>query len=167
MPVRFKSRFKHATPIGGLEQRAAVERCVNAIAIVLGVSRGERRQLTELVELAEYYRTQREECDKCCDEDEWGRNLKAAGVPYEAYAAFMVSERFDGNGPGRIRGENVPKTSRIVSVAERLVALTGNGSRMLSQKEALGDLEACAGSRYDPEVVHAARVAVEDGLIRF
>ena len=122
--------------------------------------------MTKDAELAERFRSEREECDECCDEHEWGRHLKAAGIPRETYAAFMVSEWFDGSGPAGLRGESIPRAARIVSVAEHWAALTAEGGPMLSQEEALGDLDACAGSRYDPLVVQAARLAIERGYVK-
>jgi len=152
-----------AGPIGELDQQAAVELYAHAISHALGGDRQERRRLTKEVELAECYRSEREECDEYCDECEIGSALKVGGVPPEAYSAFMVSEWWDGSGPGRVRAERIPRAARIVSVAEHWATLTAKGSPQLSQDEALGDLDACAGSRYDPEVVRAAHLAVRGG----
>jgi hypothetical protein len=119
------------------------------------------RELTKEAELAERFRSEREECDEYCDECEIGTALKAAGVPREVYAAFMVSEWWDGSGPARLRGEHIPRAARIVSVAEHWATLTAQGGPQLSQEQALGDLDACAGSRYDPAVVQAAHLAIQ------
>ena len=166
IPFITRGQSARGRPVSDLDQRLAVELYAHAISMVLGGDREERRRLTREVELAERYRSEREECDECCDEHEWGQHLKAAGIPCEAYAAFMVSEWFDGSGPGRVRGESIPRAARIVSVAEHWAALTARGSPMLSQEEALDDLDACAGTRYDPSVVQAARLAVERGYVR-
>jgi hypothetical protein len=158
LPFRLSRR-----PVSELEHQVAVELYAHAISLALGGNRDERSQLTMEVELAELCRPYREENDQ---DHEFVRYVKAGGVPREAYSAFMVSEWVDGSGPGRIRGENIPRTARIVSVAEHWAALTAKGSPMLSQEEALGDLDACAGRRYDPLVVQAARLAVERGYVR-
>jgi hypothetical protein len=149
-------------PVSALDQRAAAELYAHAICRALGGDSHERKQLTKEVELAESCRPHRE----ANDESEWASYVKAGGVPREVRGAFMVSESVDGSGPGQVLEEDIPKASRVLSVAEHWAALTAKGSPMLSQDEALGDLDACAGRRYDPSVIQAARLAVERGYVR-
>lgn len=65
-------------------------------------------------------------------------------------------ERFDGNGyPVGLAGEDIPLVARIVAVAnafDNLVSSRRYGSAK-NVEEALGEIESCAGSCYDPKVV--------------
>jgi hypothetical protein len=159
--MRAEPLFAFARPASELEAQAAVALYACAISRALGGDRKERRRLTNQAKRSAQCRRQREEADEC----EWGRYLKRGGVPDEAYTAFMVSECFDGGGPGGVSGANIPMEARILSVAEHWAALTAKGSPHLSHEEALGDLDACAGTRYDPQVVRAAHLAFERRLV--
>jgi len=151
-----------ARPVSDLPAQAAIVLYACAISRALGGDRKERRELKHQAELCARYRSEREEADG----SEWAGYLKASGVPQEARVALMVSEWFDGSGPGRVAAEGIPRQARILSVAEHWAALTARGGPRLSQREALGDLDGCAGTRYDPRMVAAAHVAVERNLIR-
>jgi putative nucleotidyltransferase with HDIG domain len=65
-------------------------------------------------------------------------------------------ERWDGNGyPLGLAGEDIPIGARVVAVADAFDAMTRStphGSRR-TPEEALAELEACAGSQFDPKVV--------------
>jgi putative nucleotidyltransferase with HDIG domain len=65
-------------------------------------------------------------------------------------------ENWDGSGyPDRLAGEEIPLVARIVTACDAFSAMTTTRSyrRALSQNEALRELEACAGSQFDPRVV--------------
>jgi HD-GYP domain-containing protein (c-di-GMP phosphodiesterase class II) len=74
-------------------------------------------------------------------------------------------ERHDGQGyPDGLAGEEVPLGARIVSVCDSFDAMVADRPyrRALSHDVALQELERCAGTQFDPEVVAAFREAVED-----
>ncbi|MGB9694563.1 MAG: HD domain-containing phosphohydrolase, partial [Caldisericaceae bacterium] len=78
------------------------------------------------------------------------------GVPD---AILHHHEWFDGTGyPDKLKGENIPITSRIISVADAIDAMTsgrpGKGVRGL--KEALAELRSFEGTQFDKRVVSAA-----------
>jgi diguanylate cyclase (GGDEF)-like protein len=79
-----------------------------------------------------------------------------------APAILHHHERFDGDGyPGHLRGETIPLEARIIAVADAFSAMTSNrpysGAR--TAEEACAELERCAGTQFDPEVV---RLFVEE-----
>ena len=72
-------------------------------------------------------------------------------------------ERWDGGGyPDGLAGEAIPLAARIVSACDAYNAMTTDRSyrRALPVADALAELERCAGTQFDPDVV-AALVAVE------
>ena len=69
-------------------------------------------------------------------------------------------ERIDGAGfPDRLDGNRIPWAARIVAVADAFDAMTTDRSyrTSLSPAGAVGELESCAGSHFDPDVVKAFR----------
>ena len=73
-------------------------------------------------------------------------------------------ERYDGEGyPDRLRGENIPLLSRILTVADAFDAMTTN--RIYKPRKdlaaALTELRLLGGKQFDPEVVAAAIPALE------
>jgi len=65
-------------------------------------------------------------------------------------------ERYDGDGyPDGLAGEEIPLEARIVSVCDSYSAMTTDRSyrQGRSPGEALDELERCAGSQFDPQVV--------------
>jgi len=93
-------------------------------------------------------------------------------------AVLHHHERFDGDGyPGGLAGEEIPLEARVVCVADCFSAMTSPRPYRdpFSMDEALGELERCAGTHFDPRVVTlfvdevrrrppGARPAVGDGL---
>ena len=70
-------------------------------------------------------------------------------------------ERFDGSGyPGRLTGEQIPLEARIISVISSFSAMTAERphSHAMSVDAACAELERCAGTQFDPELV---RIFVE------
>jgi putative nucleotidyltransferase with HDIG domain len=79
--------------------------------------------------------------------------LKAA-----ADAVLYHHEWFDGSGyPDGLRGDEIPLTARIVSVADSYSAMVDRRSykEPLSPERARAELERCAGIQFDPQVVEA------------
>jgi HD-GYP domain-containing protein (c-di-GMP phosphodiesterase class II) len=77
-------------------------------------------------------------------------------------------ERFDGKGyPDGLTGENIPLGSRIISVAEAFDILTSDvpWRDAMDQESALREIEACAGTQFDPIVVKAFRTALLAGFV--
>ena len=65
-------------------------------------------------------------------------------------------ERFDGTGyPSGLRGEEIPLASRVIGVADAFSAMTSDRPYRgrMSLEEACQELERCAGTQFDPEVV--------------
>ena len=67
-------------------------------------------------------------------------------------------ERWDGTGyPDRVSREQIPLAARIICACDALDAMTRARpySRAMHLDEALAELERCAGTQFDPEVVEA------------
>jgi len=65
-------------------------------------------------------------------------------------------ERWDGNGyPDGLRAAEIPRSARIVAVADAFDVMTSNRSyqKPRSHAEARSELVSCAGSQFDPEVI--------------
>jgi len=65
-------------------------------------------------------------------------------------------ERWDGKGyPTGLGGEDIPLGARIVSVVESFDAMTRRKpyGRPRTPEEGLAELEACAGTQFDPRIV--------------
>lgn len=77
-------------------------------------------------------------------------------------------ERYDGRGyPDGLSGEDIPLGARIISVAEAFDILTSDvpWRDAMDQDSALSELEACAGTQFDPIVVKAFRAALIGGFV--
>ena len=73
-----------------------------------------------------------------------------------APAILHHHERFDGDGyPSRLSGEEIPLEARIICVADSFSAMTAERPyrRRMSLEDACAELERCAGTQFDPEVV--------------
>jgi diguanylate cyclase (GGDEF)-like protein len=103
------------------------------------------------------------------DEEEWGfvrrhtiigERILMAAPALRPVARLVRSshERFDGTGyPDGLAGEEIPLGSRVVAVCDAFDAMTSDRSYRAarSEEEALAELQACAGSQFDPRVVEA------------
>lgn len=86
-----------------------------------------------------------------------GHSILSAVNEYGPMAESVLAhhERWDGTGyPNRRKAEEVPKAARIIAVAEAYDVMTtkppyGKG---MSCKDAIAEIEACAGSQFDPAV---------------
>lgn len=79
---------------------------------------------------------------------------------YTKIAEYVLlhHERWDGNGyPRGISGKEIPLVARIIAVADSYEAMTAERpyQKTKSNKEALLEIERCAGTQFDPEVVKA------------
>jgi diguanylate cyclase (GGDEF)-like protein len=86
------------------------------------------------------------------------RMLESLGVEPIADWVLHHHERWDGDGyPDRLRGDEIPLGARIIFVADAFDAMTSERvyRRPFSQREALEELERCAGSQFDPLIVDA------------
>lgn len=77
-------------------------------------------------------------------------------------------ERFDGRGyPDGLSGTDIPLGSRIIAVTEAFDILTSDvpWRDAMDQESALQEIEACAGTQFDPLVVKALRTAINSGYV--
>ncbi len=85
--------------------------------------------------------------------------IKKATSLYEVLPFILHHhERYDGTGyPKKLRGEEIPKLSRILSVAESYQAMVSNRPYRpyLTHTEAITELRSNAGTQFDSEVVGA------------
>jgi response regulator RpfG family c-di-GMP phosphodiesterase len=75
-------------------------------------------------------------------------------------------ERWDGRGyPLGLKGNDVPLIARIIAVADTYDAMTSDRAyrRALPHEVAVGEIDRCSASQFDPEVAHA----FNDGLDEF
>jgi diguanylate cyclase (GGDEF)-like protein len=88
------------------------------------------------------------------------RMLDSLGVEPVASWVLHHHERWDGDGyPDRLGGETIPLGSRILFVADAYDAMTTERvyRSKLPHERAIAELERCAGSQFDPDVVAAFR----------
>src|SRR5439155_9827906 len=89
-----------------------------------------------------------------------GENL-VAGEPYLVEAARIVAchhERWDGGGyPRRLKGEDIPLSARIFSIADTFDAMTADRPYRdgMPPAEAQAEIAKCGGTQFDPAVVEA------------
>ena len=79
-----------------------------------------------------------------------------------ALAILHHHERFDGTGyPAGLRGEEIPLEARVICVVDAFSAMTSDRPYRgrMSLEEACAELERCAGTQFDPQVV---RIFVEE-----
>jgi two-component system, cell cycle response regulator len=109
------------------------------------------------------------------DEDEWafmrrhtvvGERILAAAPALLDVAKLVRSshERYDGAGyPDGLAGEAIPLGSRVIAVCDAWDAMVSDRPyrRAMSREDALAELERCAGTQFDPAVVAAFQVVLE------
>jgi diguanylate cyclase (GGDEF)-like protein len=87
------------------------------------------------------------------------RILEAApALNHEARILRSTHERWDGNGyPDRLAGQAIPLMSRIISACAAYTAMTSTRPHRtrLSDRQALDELRAHAGTQFDPHVIEA------------
>jgi HD-GYP domain-containing protein (c-di-GMP phosphodiesterase class II) len=91
---------------------------------------------------------------------EWGwmavRNVD--GFQEAALLILHHHERLDGRGyPSGLRADEIPLGSRLIAVADSYDALTTNRPyrNARSKDEALAEIQRCAGTQFDPQIVDA------------
>ncbi len=73
-------------------------------------------------------------------------------------------ERFDGGGyPSGLKGEAIPLSARIFSIADAFDAITTDRPyrRAQTSEQAVAEIQRCAGTQFDPEVVEAFTLLAE------
>ncbi len=103
------------------------------------------------------------------DAEEWrfmsrhtilGERILTAAAALRPVARLVRSshERFDGNGyPDGLCGEGIPLGARIIFVCDAFDAMTSDRSysTAIPVADAIAELQACAGTQFDPRVVDA------------
>lgn len=73
-------------------------------------------------------------------------------------------ERWNGGGyPDYMKGTAIPLGARLIAIADAYEAMTSARpyrSRILTREEALAELDRCAGSQFDPELVKAFSASI-------
>ena len=86
------------------------------------------------------------------------RMLESLGVDPVADWVLHHHERWDGSGyPDGLPGDRIPLGARIIFVADAYDAMTSERvyRRRVAPQRAIAELERCAGSQFDPEIVSA------------
>jgi diguanylate cyclase (GGDEF)-like protein len=86
------------------------------------------------------------------------RMLESLGVEPLAEWVLHHHERWDGSGyPNRLRGDEIPLGARIIFVADAYDAMTSERVYRdpLASRDALAEIERCAGTQFDPAIVDA------------
>jgi len=117
--------------------------------------------------------------DGALDEQEW-RQIKRhpeMGVEILRYVAELSNslpiilnhhEHYDGSGyPTGLKGQDIPIEARLLSVADAYDAMTSLRPyhNQRSTQEAIEELERCAGTTFDPELVEIFRKTLEAMVI--
>jgi hypothetical protein len=156
LPQTLLTYAARTRPVGRLDPLTATRRYSHALALHLGLDRGERRHLARVTQLA--FERRADAGDPIAYARQTIRDPSRA-----SWEAGHVGEWWNGGGgPAGLRGPVTPVTSRIVAVADTWSALTAKGGPQLSHAEALVELENAAGTRFDPRVVQAAHAVVAE-----
>jgi HD-GYP domain-containing protein (c-di-GMP phosphodiesterase class II) len=98
-----------------------------------------------------------------CPEWGWMTLRHLDGFQEAARIVLHQCERMDGTGyPERLKGEEIPLGSRMITIADSYDALTTNRPyrTALTREEALAELNRCSGAQFDPQVLNAFRVVL-------
>lgn len=100
-------------------------------------------------------------------EEEWSSMRRHPEIGYEIIEPLKVlhialpgikhhHERFDGKGyPDGLKGEDIPLSARILTIADAYEALTANRPyrKARNTTEAVSELKKCSGTQFDPKLV--------------
>lgn len=159
LPQFAVERLAATSSVRGLEPAEATKLYTRALADVLAMPRGERRELDRAAQIL----TGSLEADALVL-----LPRTPTGVSDAAFIAWHATERWDGRGwPAGLPAEATPSASRVLAVAHAWSELTACGTVELTHTEALLGLAARAGSEFDPAIVEAAVrvVAEEEGFV--
>jgi hypothetical protein len=140
-------------PVAHLDSLTATRRYAHAISLQLGLDRGERRMIDEVVRTSHARGASGDP----------GEHLGYTVVDWSeaSCAAGHVTEWWNGaGGPAGLPGRLIPRAARVVAVAQTWASLTAEGSPRLGHLQALSHLEGAAGVRLDPAVVRAAAAVI-------
>jgi diguanylate cyclase (GGDEF)-like protein/putative nucleotidyltransferase with HDIG domain len=79
-------------------------------------------------------------------------------------------ERLDGKGyPDGLKGDEIPRIVRIITIAESFDAMTTNRpyQQSMSTEEAMAELRRCAGTQFDPVLVELFCDVVQNELVAY
>lgn len=158
LPQSFLTYAARSRPVARLDRETATRRYAHAIAVQLGLPRGERRRVTAVVAAVGRRPPTGDALDYVCAmlEDPGSAN----------YDAQVASEWWNGRGaPLGLRGEEIPRVARVVAVAQTWASLTARGTPQLSHTDALEHLSGVAGIRLDPTAVRAAHAVIGQELV--
>jgi HD-GYP domain-containing protein (c-di-GMP phosphodiesterase class II) len=87
-----------------------------------------------------------------------GERILAASPPWKRVAAIVraTHERWDGAGyPDGLAGAAIPLAARIIAVCDAFSAMTSRRPYRVevSRENGIAELQGCAGTQFDPEVV--------------
>jgi diguanylate cyclase (GGDEF)-like protein/putative nucleotidyltransferase with HDIG domain len=97
------------------------------------------------------------------------RMLDSLGVDPVDNWVLHHHERWDGHGyPDKLAGDKIPLSARILLVADAYDAMTTDRiyRRKLSHEAAIRELELCAGTQFDPDVVHAFKAEFQEPTLQ-
>ncbi len=87
-------------------------------------------------------------------------------IPGVIDGVYYHHERYDGTGYVGIEGEKIPKTARIIAVADAYEAMNADRSfrRKYTKEKAMEELVINRGTQFDPEVVDVFMKLLEEGF---
>lgn len=94
-----------------------------------------------------------------------GIDALAPAIPF----VIAHHERWDGNGyPHRLAGKEIPLEGRILAIADSFDAMTSKRAYRtpVSLEVAAKEIQACAGTQFDPELVPVFLDLFEEGVIQ-
>jgi HD-GYP domain-containing protein (c-di-GMP phosphodiesterase class II) len=103
-----------------------------------------------------------------CPEWGWMTLRHLDGFQEAALLVLHQCERINGTGyPRKLKGDEIPLGSRIITVADSFDALTTNRPyrTALTREDALEELTRCAGTQFDPDVVDSFRSLLERQIL--